>query len=143
MTQTIPRPLQNNNPLNIKVSTTNYVGKVPRALATDSDFEQFKDVFFGIQAAFTILRQHIQQDRRMLVRTTVARELDHWSPTAEKAADYYLKFVCEHGVLDEREVLDFSNKNQVCRLLWAMAHYECELQLPFNYFERAYEMAKR
>lgn len=138
----LPRGLRNNNPLNIKVSTNEWQGRVPRSLAKDKDFEEFQDIFFGIRAAFCIVRTHIQQDRRLLIRTTVAREIDRWAPPSENATDNYIKFVCEHGVLDEKEVLDFSNKNQLCRLLWSMAHFENGQQLPFNYFERAYEMAK-
>jgi len=135
------RGLRNNNPLNIRRSNNAWQGKIAHDVSTDKSFEQFQNIFYGIRAAFVCLRSHLQADRKKLKRTTVTDEINKWAPATENDTERYISFVCAHGVLSATEVLDYKNKNQVCRLLWAMAHFECGEQLPFNYFERAYEMA--
>lgn len=137
-----PRGFRNNNPLNIRHSSVKWAGMCPEQ--TDPNFVQFIDLYHGIRAAFVNLRTHIKQDSRILRRTTVRSEIERWAPASENNVAAYVSFVCEpfYGLKPE-EVLVFSNKNQMCRLLYRMAWFECGSDIPFNIFERAYEMALR
>ena len=134
----LPRGLRNNNPLNIRHSSDHWQGL--RELQTDSAFCQFEDIFFGIRAAMVCVRTHISQDRRKLIRCTVQREIARWAPATENDTIRYINFVCAEAHLQPDETLDFSKKNQICRLLFAMAKFENGKEVPFNYFERAYAM---
>lgn len=138
----IPRGLRNNNPLNIRHSSITWVGQTENQ--TDSDFVQFTDLTLGIRAGFVNLRTHITRDMRVLIRTTVKSEISRWAPASENNVNAYVKFVCDpfYGLKPD-DVLVFSNKNHICRLLYRMAWYECGREVPFSLFERAYEMAMR
>lgn len=136
------RGIRNCNPLNIRHSSVKWAGMSPDQ--TDTDFVQFVDILHGIRAAFVNLRTHLKQDAQVLKRTTVRKEIARWAPASENNVDAYVAFVCDPFFgLKDSEVLVFSNKNQVCRLLYRMAWYECGRDIPFNLFEQAYEMALR
>ena len=134
-----PRGLRNNNPLNIRHSQDKWKGLCPEQ--TDSEFCQFKTIFDGIRAAFLNVRSHIRQDARRHDRCTVAKEISRWAPASENNTQRYIDFVCERACLGAYDELKVEQKNVMCRLLWAMAEFECGTKISFAYFERAYEMA--
>lgn len=133
-----PRGIRNNNPLNIIKSNVEWEGKIPVECNTDGTFEQFKSLDLGIRAAVQNLLAHIRRDRRQRIRTTVRDEIFRWCP--DNTAPGYTAFVCKKANLEPNEILDDTNKNQICRLLWAMSHFENGYELPFNYFERQYDL---
>lgn len=137
--RTLPRGLRNNNPLNIRISATNWRGKmVP---SQDKAFEQFRDIYFGIRAGLCIIRTYINKYRL----TTVAQVIARWAPECENDTSAYVRSVLNRANISPTERLQFNNKNQMCRLCWAMALVECgqqfkDTELRFSLFERAYEM---
>lgn len=139
-TKELPRGLRNNNPLNIRKSSTAWQGKVENG--TDPDFEQFSDVFYGCRAALVNLRTHIQQDKHRLIRTTVEREIARWAPPNENDLKAYVKYVCDLVLMKPNDVLDFSKPNIICPFLCAMARFENggSADVKYHWFERAYEM---
>ena len=132
--QAQPRGLRLNNPLCIRKSKEKWLGKVP---TNDPDFEQFRDIFYGIRAALVILRTYTGRKYRFRFVSDIIRR---WAPANENNTKRYTEFVLTKSCIQPNEVITFSNKNQICRLAWAMAAYECGVQVPFNYFERAYAM---
>lgn len=140
MAQNLPRGLRNCNPLNIRRSSTNWIGKIEDG--TDPDFEQFRDIFYGCRAALVNLRTHIEQDRRRLIRTTVEREIARWAPPHENDVKAYVNFVCKLVKMQPTDMLEFRKKNIICPFLWAMARFENGLnaEVHLYWFERAYEM---
>lgn len=135
----VPRGLRNNNPLNIRHSQDKWYGLCPEQ--TDPDFCQFNTIFDGIRAAFLNVRSHYRQDWLRHERCTVAKEINRWAPASENDTQKYIDFVCERACLDAKDEIKIVQKNVMCRLLWAMAEYECGTKISFAYFERAYEMA--
>lgn len=134
----MPRGFRNNNPLNIRISSNPWQGKdIP---SRDDQFETFSSMELGIRAALINLRTHLKQDKRKLVRTTVSREITRWAPTTENNTSGYIMAVCKKGNFQENEIISFSNKNVMCRLLWAMTYVENGHDLPFHLFERAYDL---
>lgn len=134
----LPRGLRNNNPLNIRISSVAWMGKVNPS--EDSAFEQFVSIWWGIRAAMVNLRTHLQQDRRLLRKTTVAQEIARWAPQSENDTAAYVQFVCSKAQMQSAEILEFKNKNQICRFFYAAALFENGIEVPFNYFETGYEM---
>lgn len=132
------RGIRNNNPLNLR-----HTGDRWRGLSlqqSDSDFAQFTDMTWGIRAAFVNLRTHLRRDERAQRPTTVSREIGRWAPPTENDTRAYIKAVCRMGMLRPDEQLDWQDKSQMCRLLWAMAHHECGTTLRLQLFETAYDM---
>lgn len=135
---TTPRGIRNNNPLNLVISNTPWLGKV--TTNTDGHFEQFINIEYGIRAAMrnykTILSRHLKKN------PFIAPLIHIWAPASdgndEKA---YAAAVCKKAYITSASPLDIRNKNQTCRVLWAMAQVENGYEIPFQYFENAYAMA--
>ncbi len=53
----LPRGYRNNNPLNLRISSSSWLGKV--ADNTDGVFEQFSDIRYGYRAAIKTIRNYI------------------------------------------------------------------------------------
>lgn len=130
----LPRGLRNNNPLNIVKSGIPWRGKI--ANGTDPTFEQFSSLAYGVRAALLNLRGYITRHYVDTPLTIIHR----WSPDGEKLEASYLRAVCYKGGFKEHERIKWANKNQVCRLVWAMAYVECGQEIPFGVVENAYSM---
>lgn len=133
-----PRGIRNNNPLNIEKGQP-WQGL--RAEQTDPRFAQFTSLEYGFRAAFRIIKTYL--DKRNPRVDTVAAIINRWAPPSENDTQKYIDFVCERGYLEPNERIVWKYKNQVCRLVWAMAAMECGRELSFGRIENAYEMAKR
>ena len=55
------RGIRNNNPFNIKRSSSRWLGKVPFKDSSDQVFEQFTDIDYGLRAGFILLRNYIKR----------------------------------------------------------------------------------
>ena len=139
MNTNIPRGLRNNNPLNIRKSSTKWQGEIQ---GDDASFCTFSDIFWGCRAAIKNLITHVQQDKRRLIRTTIEREVTRWAPSSENNTSAYLNWVCDYIKLPPTTIIMPNDKNLICMLLHAMARYENGLSAEVHYywFERAYEM---
>lgn len=130
----LPRGIRNNNPLNLRISNSPWLGKV--ANNTDGQFEQFTSMSYGIRAAFLNVRTIIKRHPGC----TVERLIHVWAPPCENNTSAYVGEVCKLARVAPFKRLDFKVKNEMCRLLWAMAQVENGEEITFGYFENAYEM---
>lgn len=135
MTNNVPRGIRNNNPLNIRISASPWRGKITPS--SDPSFEQFISVEMGLRAAFIIVRTYIKKYRLC----TPAQIVTRWAPASENNTLKYIDYVSKISLLPSNQRLEISQKNALCRLLWAMAAYECGRRLSFGLFERAYALA--
>lgn len=129
-----PRGIRNNNPLNIRIGNT-WLGEVPNP--TDSDFEQFVSVRYGLRAAFVILRRYIRRYRR----NTPAKIIRAWAPAIENNTQRYIEVVCKRSLIAPDEVIDYADKKTMVRLVKAMAFVECGVQLDNDVIECSYDIA--
>lgn len=113
-----PRGIRNNNPLNIRIGNV-WLGEEPNP--TDPDFEQFISMFYGLRAGFIILRRYI----RHYHRTTIPQVIHAWAPSSENNTTKYIDTVCQVSGIAIDEQLDFSNADQMVRLVDAMIYVEC------------------
>lgn len=116
--KSLPRGYRNNNPLNIRYNTANnWVGKVlPN---TDGAFEQFKDMSYGYRAALYLIRKYIGQGNN-----TVSSVISKWAPATENNTSGYITRVCNTTGYLPGTVLSASDKEQLCKLVYAMAIVE-------------------
>ena len=134
MATKVPRGIRNNNPLNIRIGNT-WLGEVPRP--TDSDFEQFVSMKYGLRAAFVILRRYI----RRYNRNTPAKIIRAWAPGSENNTKNYINVVCKRSNILPDEVIKFEDVGTMVRLVYAMAYMECGVEIPTKTLIEAYLIA--
>ena len=121
MAKELPRGLRNNNPLNLIISDTPWLGKVDREHNTDGTFEQFMTLELGYRAAIVNIRTMIRRDRLDTINTLIPR----WAPEPNPAqVEHYIDYVSRRSYIGRSDRLLYANKNQICRLVHAMALFE-------------------
>lgn len=131
----IPRGLRNNNPLNLRISGTPWLGKYPLDKNTDGSFEQFDTLKHGIRAALICLRTYMNRYHLNTVQSIISR----WAPPSDgNNTRAYVAKVCELTSFSSGFMLSFHNRAQVCRLAWAMAFVECGMFIDNDKFIEAY-----
>lgn len=133
--KSIPRGLRNNNPLNLRISSSPWQGKITPN--TDGQFEQFKTLELGIRAAMVNLRTLIRRDHICRVQDIIYK----WAPPWDhNNTEKYIETVCEIASIGRSDTILACNRTQVCRLLWAMAQVECGQTVPYGKFENAWNL---
>lgn len=129
-----PRGIRNNNPLNIRIGNV-WLGEVKEN--TDGEFEQFTSMIYGLRAAIVLLRRYICHYHL----NTIAQIVSRWAPSSENNTRLYINFVSERlGIADDTP-LDIYDKVTICRLVEAMAYYECRSSIPIDAIEKAYDLS--
>lgn len=72
-----PRGLRNNNPLNIRISGSRWIGQ--RDFPTDKAFCEFRSLEWGFRAAYITLRTYYVKHKCRTLRQVIAR----WAPPLE------------------------------------------------------------
>lgn len=129
-----PRGIRNNNPLNIRIGNT-WLGEVPDP--TDSNFEQFVHIKYGLRAGFCILRRYIRRYKRNTVRKIVTA----WAPSSENNTERYIELVCKFGCLEADKEIRYEDSLTMCSLVQAMARVEVGETIPLQVIEDAYKIA--
>ena len=98
------RGMRNNNPGNIKISPTNWKGKVPAHLNTDGIFEQFYTIDDGIRASLVNLTTYYNRYQLRTIRGIISR----WAPASENPLSSYIDFAvsCMNRHADENLQVD-------------------------------------
>lgn len=138
--QNQPRGIRNNNPLNIIRSNVQWQGKISFDRSSDAKFEQFDTMLNGILAGAKNMRTHVMADRKRKHRTTLAEEINRWCP--DGTADSYIQVVCLKANVVPGLQLDFTRKNEIARILWAMSYQENGVDIGFQVFENAINLLK-
>lgn len=131
----IPRGIRNNNPLNIRVGN-NWQGEV--AKPSDHTFEQFKEMKYGVRAAFIILRNYINRHKL----NTIPKVIQRWAPSNENNTLAYIKAVEKYSLIDINETLRFENKCQMINLFRAMCIVENGREIDIQDVILGYDMVK-
>ena len=129
-----PRGIRNNNPLNIRIGNT-WLGEVPNP--TDSDFEQFVSVVYGLRAAFCILRRYI----RRYHRDTIAKIICAWAPTNENNTARYISQVAKRVGIDPETIIHYEDEETMLSLVQAMAVMENGQRVSEESLKEAYKIA--
>lgn len=133
----LPRGLRNNNPLNIRISGTNWLGKLPLEKNTDGSFEQFDTIIHGIRAAMINVRTYINKYHCNTPQTIIHR----WAPPSDgNNTARYVDVACQLACIPKGRIISPRNRSEFCRLLWAMACVECGQTLDLELFHAAYAL---
>lgn len=110
----LPRGYRNNNPLNIRISSSSWQGKVKPN--TDGSFEQFENMGYGFRAALKLLRNYISQGHN-----TITKMINRWAPPTENNTSSYVTNVANRSGIDANTVINRSDKETLCKIAYAMA----------------------
>lgn len=129
----VPRGIRNNNPLNIRIGNK-WIGEVKNP--TDTEFEQFTSMVFGLRAGFVLIRRYIERYHFRTIREIVSR----WAPASENNTERYIVQVCYFTGMQADTILSFWDKSSMCKLVYAMVQVECGKRLPYEQIAAAYNM---
>lgn len=112
------RGLRNNNPGNIRLSGTRYIGeKTPSA---DRAFKQFRSMAYGYRAMFVILRTYQKKYGLRSISAMVRR----WAPESENDTRAYINSVSLWSGISRDAPIDVNDKVQMCAVVAAMSRME-------------------
>ena len=115
------RGYRNNNPLNLRLSSNRWLGKVPGRENTDGRFEQFERMDFGFRAAIKNMQVLISSRGC----TTLLRLIQRWAPVSDGNNPYlYCRTVSRQTGLHRDYVLQASDLLTLGRIAYAMAIVE-------------------
>lgn len=114
------RGYRNNNPLNIRISSTNWQGMIPTAQNGDGSFVQFTSMPYGFRAAMRNIRTYITS----YGKKTVQEIINKWAPPTENNTSKYVTDVCRLSGLLPGSVISQNNQQQMSALVRAMAFVE-------------------
>ena len=129
-----PRGIRNNNPLNIRIGNV-WLGEVKDN--TDGEFEQFTSMLYGLRAAIVLLRRYICHYHL----STIAQIVSRWGPSSENNTRLYIDYVSESVEISPSCPIDFNDKVTICKLVLAMAYYECGSLIDYDTIEKAYDLS--
>jgi len=84
----LPRGMRNNNPGNIKISSSGWIGKIPAIQNTDGEFEQFEYYKYGVRALMVLLRTYINQGY-----DTIPKIIGKYAPPSENNINPYINSI--------------------------------------------------
>lgn len=113
-----PRGIRNNNAGNIKISNSNWVGKIQFIDNTDGVFEQFDQYIYGVRAMIILLRNYAT----IYGDNTINAIINRYSPDPNK--ENYKSFVSTFTGFPINQPLDLQNKDTMRSLVQAMTRFE-------------------
>lgn len=133
--QNLPRGLRNNNPLNIRISSTPWQGKI--AENTDGAFEQFTSLEYGLRAGLVNIRTYIRRDRLDAISVIIPK----WAPILDgNDVRAYVRLVSNKSGVPATRRLSYNDRYDLCRIVWAMAWVECGQEISFGAVEKAWAL---
>ena len=91
---------------------------------------------YGIRAAMKNAQTIIKRHRGCTIRKLI----EIWAPPIENNTDNYIITVCYYTGFRSSDPVDPTNKEQFCKIIWAMARVENGMLLDYDPFENAYDM---
>ena len=118
--QTTPRGIRNNNPLNIRRTSTQWEGLHP--VQADREFCQFIDMKYGYRAAFRLLMKYYRKYGLHNVQAIINR----WAPPNENNSRAYANYVATMCVTRVDRILPSPLQDATLwqKIVHAMAEYE-------------------
>lgn len=112
------RGLRNNNPGNIRLSTTRYEGEIEHS--DDSEFKQFESMPYGYRAMFRLL--YVYQTRHGL--NTLRGMISRYAPSNENDTNNYIRQVSKWSSLEPDAHITSTNRDTMIPFVAAMSRME-------------------
>ena len=121
------RGIRNNNPMNIRRSTSLWMGKVRNG--TDREFEQFHEMWQGLRAAMYLLTRY----HRDYHWHTLKAIISHWAPASDgNNVEAYVGYV-------ESQIKGLERTRQsLYKLVKAMCHVESQYRPKTKELDKAW-----
>ncbi|MDR2064565.1 MAG: structural protein P5 [Prevotellaceae bacterium] len=113
------RGLKNNNPGNIRISTTKYLGEVQPS--QDRSFKQFKEMRYGYRAMFVLLHSYQRKYGLKTIKQMIYR---YAPPLDNNNTDGYVSRVSKDSGVDAAAEITATNKDVMIPVVAAMSAVE-------------------
>lgn len=118
MTKVAARGLRNNNPGNIRLSASKYLGEIrPSA---DAAFRQFESMAWGYRAMFVVLYTYHVRHGCKTSRQMIAR----YAPPCENHTSQYVDSVARWSGIDPDTPVEVTDRETMSALVAAMSRME-------------------
>jgi hypothetical protein len=126
MTVQPARGIRINNPMNIRLSSAPWLGKI--SPSSDPDFEEFDTPEHGIRAGGVLLVNYHQLDGLSTLRGYINR----WAPSSENDTDSYLAAVCGSLGCNADDPYNVLDSTLLANLAAAIIHQE-QGSMPYTF----------
>lgn len=134
--QGMTRGIRNNNPLNIRHSSSKWQGMARRQ--SDRAFVQFTNRKYGYRAAFVLIRSYIGLHHANTIGKIIAR----WAPSSDgNNTQAYIQFVSQTIGIPADEPLRFSDQQKMVSIVRSMAQMESAIIEDKTLLDEAYCLA--
>lgn len=134
--QGMTRGIRNNNPLNIRHSSSKWQGMAKKQ--TDRAFVQFTNRKYGYRAAFVLIRSYIGLHHANTIGKIIAR----WAPSSDgNNTQAYIQFVSQTSGIPADEPLRFSDQEKMVSIVRSMAQMESAIIEDKTLLDEAYCLA--
>ena len=116
--ESLPRGLRNNNPGNIRISGTRYMGEVQPS--QDRAFKQFESMAWGYRAMFVLLYTYQKKNGLNTLREMINR----YAPPVENNTEGYVSRVAKEAGVDADAPVDTLNAAEMRPVVAAMSAVE-------------------
>lgn len=123
------RGQRNNNPLNIRRNSIQWVGMSDKQ--TDPAFVVFQSMYYGIRAAVIILRNYYKKYHLSTIQEIISR----WAPLSENDTHRYVQYVSDTLKKSHLATLDMNDPTTIAHLVQAMAVFESGTYLKVDEIE--------
>jgi hypothetical protein len=132
------RGIRNNNPGNIRLTSTPWRGKIPNAQNTDKGFEQFESYTYGVRAAI----KQIMRYKTAYGIDTVAAFVARWAPAADNNNEAaYVQLILQNTGGTPTTKIDLTDKATVFKIANAVGRKENGVDaIPLAAFEQAWKI---
>lgn len=132
MVRKITRGMRNNNPLNIRKSSSSWKGKITPS--QDSEFEQFISLKHGFRAAMILIRNYVLKYHL----TSVTQILERFAPASENPTFAYISYVSKCLADDGcSQIIEVPHRSFFV-LIKAMAKFESNIVVSVDYLKSVY-----
>jgi len=116
-----PRGIRNNNPGNLRISSSAWRGKLSRERNTDGAFEQFYFFENGIRAMIKLIRNYIDSGKN-----TIRKIIASYAPSSDPGNNesVYISTVVNASGIGADVVLDKEDKERIRLIIKGMAKQE-------------------
>lgn len=130
----LPRGLRNNNPGNIRQSSTIWKGEVQPS--RDASFKQFESMAYGYRALIKLLQNY----RKLHGCKTIVDFINRWAPSSENNTSGYISRVCREIQVPNTYVPDIEDKATMCAFAAAISLVENGIPAVMADVEKGWEL---
>jgi len=132
--QKVSRGLRNNNPGNIRISSTKWQGEITPS--KDKSFKQFSSMAYGYRAVIKLLQNY----RKLYHLKTIAELINRWAPSNENNTAGYITRVCKEMQVPSTHVPDVEDEATMCAMAAAISLVENGVSANMNDVCKGWEL---